>query len=147
MAAIQPHRAPIPSSPRRPMNIMTDTHLNEQPRQDSSRDSGIHLGGQPHLAGYGPSSSGYPKVVPNAAVEMRSPQLGSMRPPIRSTASQDAQMDDENEDDVEESENESITSDTNRPSKKKKGQRFFCTDWPPCALSFTRSEHLARHIR
>jgi len=34
-----------------------------------------------------------------------------------------------------------------RPSKKKKGQRFFCTEYPPCILSFTRSEHLARHIR
>ncbi|PLB53052.1 putative C2H2 transcription factor [Aspergillus steynii IBT 23096] len=33
------------------------------------------------------------------------------------------------------------------PSKKKKGQRFYCTDYPPCNLSFTRSEHLARHIR
>ncbi|KAL1973127.1 hypothetical protein VTN31DRAFT_6669 [Thermomyces dupontii] len=33
------------------------------------------------------------------------------------------------------------------PKKKKKGQRFFCTDFPPCTLSFTRSEHLARHIR
>lgn len=36
---------------------------------------------------------------------------------------------------------------TSRPSKKKKGQRFYCTDYPPCNLSFTRSEHLARHIR
>lgn len=26
-------------------------------------------------------------------------------------------------------------------------QRFYCTDYPPCSLSFTRSEHLARHIR
>ncbi|KAJ6098489.1 transcriptional regulator family: C2H2 zinc finger [Penicillium canescens] len=33
------------------------------------------------------------------------------------------------------------------PSKKRKTQRFFCTDFPPCNLSFTRSEHLARHIR
>lgn len=32
-------------------------------------------------------------------------------------------------------------------SKKKKSQRFYCTDYPPCNLSFTRSEHLARHIR
>ena len=31
--------------------------------------------------------------------------------------------------------------------RKKKGQRFFCTGYPPCNLSFTRSEHLARHIR
>ena len=58
-----------------------------------------------------------------------------------------AEADDENatEDDV--SDNESVTSDSQRPSKKKKGQRFFCTDFPPCNLSFTRSEHLARHIR
>jgi C2H2 transcription facotor len=32
-------------------------------------------------------------------------------------------------------------------NKKKKSQRFFCTEYPPCKLSFTRSEHLARHIR
>jgi C2H2 transcription facotor len=37
--------------------------------------------------------------------------------------------------------------DNTKPSKKKKGQRFFCKDFPPCELSFTRSEHLARHIR
>lgn len=45
------------------------------------------------------------------------------------------------------SDNDSVTSDSQRPSKKKKGQRFFCTEFPPCTLSFTRSEHLARHIR
>lgn len=43
--------------------------------------------------------------------------------------------------------NDSVTSESQRPSKKKKGQRFFCTEYPPCQLSFTRSEHLARHIR
>jgi len=32
-------------------------------------------------------------------------------------------------------------------NKKKKTQRFYCTEFPPCNLSFTRSEHLARHIR
>lgn len=53
--------------------------------------------------------------------------------------------DDAAEDD--ESDNDSVTSDSQRPSKKKKGQRFFCTEFPPCQLSFTRSEHLARHIR
>lgn len=56
----------------------------------------------------------------------------------------------EGEDDGQEGEDgsdgESITSES-RPSKKKKGQRFFCTEFPPCQLSFTRSEHLARHIR
>ena len=32
-------------------------------------------------------------------------------------------------------------------AKKRKGQRFYCRDYPPCDLSFTRSEHLARHVR
>lgn len=45
------------------------------------------------------------------------------------------------------SDNETESGDPGRSSKKKKGQRFFCTDFPPCNLSFTRSEHLARHIR
>ncbi|GAB7346661.1 hypothetical protein MBLNU459_g1790t1 [Dothideomycetes sp. NU459] len=64
-----------------------------------------------------------------------------------SSDSQDVEMadDDEGED---MSDDESVASDSQRPSKKKKkGQRFFCTDFPPCQLSFTRSEHLARHIR
>lgn len=47
----------------------------------------------------------------------------------------------------EEDESDEDSVDGERPSKKKKGQRFFCTDFPPCHLSFTRSEHLARHIR
>ncbi|KAL6887778.1 hypothetical protein HDV57DRAFT_376357 [Trichoderma longibrachiatum] len=45
------------------------------------------------------------------------------------------------------SDDESVNADGTRSSKKKKSQRFFCTDYPPCNLSFTRSEHLARHIR
>lgn len=45
------------------------------------------------------------------------------------------------------SDDESVNGDAKSASKKKKGQRFFCTDFPPCHLSFTRSEHLARHIR
>lgn len=32
-------------------------------------------------------------------------------------------------------------------NKKKKGQKFFCKGYGSCNLSFTRSEHLARHIR
>jgi hypothetical protein len=42
---------------------------------------------------------------------------------------------------------ESVNADGTRSGKKKKSQRFYCTDYPPCNLSFTRSEHLARHIR
>ncbi|RDW86448.1 C2H2-type zinc finger protein [Aspergillus mulundensis] len=49
--------------------------------------------------------------------------------------------------DGEGSDNGSERKEHAPPSKKKKGQRFYCTDFPPCNLSFTRSEHLARHIR
>ncbi|KAF2772554.1 hypothetical protein EJ03DRAFT_266546 [Teratosphaeria nubilosa] len=53
----------------------------------------------------------------------------------------------ENDGADDDEDNDSVTSESQRPSKKKKGQRFFCTEFPPCQLSFTRSEHLARHIR
>ncbi|KAK3724470.1 Up in starvation [Vermiconidia calcicola] len=65
-------------------------------------------------------------------------------------ALQDIEMgegDEDNGGEEDGSDNDSVTSDSQRPSKKKKGQRFFCTEFPPCQLSFTRSEHLARHIR
>ena len=65
---------------------------------------------------------------------------------IQSMESQDIDMDESDEGDGG-SDTESIDLETGRPSKKKKGQRFFCTEFPPCKLSFTRSEHLARHIR
>jgi hypothetical protein len=56
-------------------------------------------------------------------------------------------MDDDGDEEGEEgSEDDSVNDDGTR-SKKKKSQRFYCTDYPPCSLSFTRSEHLARHIR
>ncbi|KIX06906.1 uncharacterized protein Z518_04882 [Rhinocladiella mackenziei CBS 650.93] len=53
--------------------------------------------------------------------------------------------DDEN--DQHGSDNEAEPGEADSASRKKKGQRFFCTGYPPCNLSFTRSEHLARHIR
>lgn len=65
---------------------------------------------------------------------------------ISSIGSQDVDMDESDEGEGG-SDVESVDGETGRPSKKKKGQRFFCTEFPPCSLSFTRSEHLARHIR
>ena len=47
----------------------------------------------------------------------------------------------------ENSEDDNEEGDGDSTSRKRKGQRFFCTGFPPCSLSFTRSEHLARHIR
>lgn len=64
----------------------------------------------------------------------------------KSMESEDVDMD--NSDDAEDgSDEESVNADGSRTTKKKKSQRFWCTDYPPCNLSFTRSEHLARHIR
>lgn len=69
----------------------------------------------------------------------------------RSKESDDMDMDDSDVeghagDDAGGSDDESVNADGTK-SKKKKSQRFYCTDYPPCSLSFTRSEHLARHIR
>ena len=54
---------------------------------------------------------------------------------------------DDSDQDQDGSDNDTENGDADGSSRKKKGQRFFCTGYPPCNLSFTRSEHLARHIR
>ncbi|KAK4642342.1 Up in starvation [Podospora bellae-mahoneyi] len=66
----------------------------------------------------------------------------------KSRDSDDMDMDDSDGEHGEEvgSDDDSENADGTK-SKKKKSQRFYCTDYPPCNLSFTRSEHLARHIR
>lgn len=71
---------------------------------------------------------------------------GDSQHSARSRDSEDVDMDD-SEEGEEGSDDESVNADGTRSSKKKKSQRFYCTDYPPCNLSFTRSEHLARHIR
>ena len=64
----------------------------------------------------------------------------------KSKDSDEMDMDDSEGEDGHASDDEEINADGTK-SKKKKSQRFYCTDYPPCNLSFTRSEHLARHIR
>ncbi|EXJ85792.1 hypothetical protein A1O1_06160 [Capronia coronata CBS 617.96] len=59
----------------------------------------------------------------------------------------DDDHDNDNDNDQPGTDNEGEQGDPDSASRKKKGQRFFCTGYPPCNLSFTRSEHLARHIR
>ncbi|KZF21755.1 hypothetical protein L228DRAFT_239701 [Xylona heveae TC161] len=76
------------------------------------------------------------------------PSRGNSLRSTRSGGSGHPTVDPEDSDEGQDaSENESVAGDIARPAKKKKGQRFFCTEFPPCNLSFTRSEHLARHIR
>lgn len=78
------------------------------------------------------------------------PQRENSQHSRKSRESEDVDMDDsdgEGGDDGGGSDDESVNADGTRSGKKRKSQRFYCTDYPPCNLSFTRSEHLARHIR
>ena len=72
---------------------------------------------------------------------------GDSHQSLQSNGSQDVDMDESDGEGDGGSDLESVDPETGRVTKKKKGQRFWCTDFPPCNLSFTRSEHLARHIR
>lgn len=92
--------------------------------------------------------------IPEGTTEDKTPQRSSSKRSRASRAdSEDITMDDSSEEDghgKEEhpiSEGESVNADGSKSNKKKKSQRFYCTEYPPCKLSFTRSEHLARHIR
>lgn len=100
----------------------------------------------PENAATPPEAQEVQKEAPNSLKRDSSYRSADSDP---SPEAQDVDMGDGDDDNGEDdgSDNESVTSDSQRPSKKKKGQRFFCTDFPPCQLSFTRSEHLARHIR
>lgn len=117
-----------------------DPHAEDSSAKTPTRNSFISIPGQRPL----PSSP----FTPAREISKTPSQHGilSRENSHRSTQSVGS-MDIEMGDDDEGSDNDSVNSDSTRPSKKKKGQRFFCTDFPPCQLSFTRSEHLARHIR
>lgn len=100
--------------------------------------------------------SPFPQAVhiPEGTTEDKTLQRTSSKRSRGSRAdSEDINMDDNSEDEghgKEEhpmSEGESVNADGSKSNKKKKSQRFYCTEYPPCKLSFTRSEHLARHIR
>ncbi|KAK3320348.1 hypothetical protein B0T19DRAFT_286156 [Cercophora scortea] len=85
--------------------------------------------------------------VPEPAERSNVPTRENSQHSRKSKDSDDMDMDDsDGEGDDGGSDEESVNADGTK-SKKKKSQRFFCTDYPPCNLSFTRSEHLARHIR
>ncbi|KAG9246016.1 hypothetical protein BJ878DRAFT_540716 [Calycina marina] len=73
-------------------------------------------------------------------------QRGNSHHSARSRDSGDVDMDMDGSEGEDDSDEESVAADGTR-TKKKKSQRFWCTDYPPCNLNFTRSEHLARHIR
>jgi C2H2 transcription facotor len=98
-------------------------------------------------------SSPFPEAVqiPEVA-DKKLPQRENSQHSRKSRDSDEMDMDDSDAetgagDDGAGSDDESVSADGTKSGKKKKSQRFYCTDYPPCNLSFTRSEHLARHIR
>ena len=144
-----------PTTPTPGMQFAAQQPPAQQPREESASNT-------PTRTSFGASTSQNPPtdelVTPSQAQELQndtqtSLKRDSLHLSIDSEPSpekQDVDMgegDDDNAAEDDGSDNDSVTSDSQRPSKKKKGQRFFCTEFPPCQLSFTRSEHLARHIR
>jgi len=97
-------------------------------------------------------SSPFPEAVqiPETS-EKKVPQRENSQHSRKSRDSDEMDMDESDGEtgvgDDDGSDDESVNADGTRSGKKKKSQRFYCTDYPPCNLSFTRSEHLARHIR
>jgi C2H2 transcription facotor len=121
-----------------------DARIDETTAKTPTRDSFIGLAGQKPLPSspFTPSQDSGNSPQSNDAIS----KSGSKRS-SRVIEEDDLKME-EGDDVAEGSDNDDTQSENNsRPSKKKKGQRFFCTEFPPCQLSFTRSEHLARHIR
>ncbi|XWW99882.1 hypothetical protein V2A60_007896 [Cordyceps javanica] len=97
------------------------------------------------------------RVTFGASNDMHNRQHEQPQPEVANSSSTTSPNRDSMDVDMEDSDNEvgddnggsdgESLNDDGTKSKKKKSQRFYCTDYPPCNLSFTRSEHLARHIR
>lgn len=142
--------ATTPTTPRASIHPQTPLRSVEEsasstPNTPTSRDFGGINGQRPLPT----SPFSNPLSVQTQPLGTTRPGLanrGDSQQSIQSTESQDVDMNESDEGEGA-SDAESIDAETGRPSKKKKGQRFFCTEFPPCKLSFTRSEHLARHIR
>lgn len=137
-------------APSDPLVVPDDATIEEPPTSTPTRHSFGGVAGQLPLPNEPFTPPQNQELSSDAQQSLK--RDGSTRSSVSQTADggQDVEMGEGEEDDVGDddgSDNESVTSDSQRPSKKKKGQRFFCTDFPPCQLSFTRSEHLARHIR
>ncbi|KAF9871070.1 hypothetical protein CkaCkLH20_11487 [Colletotrichum karsti] len=94
-------------------------------------------------------SSPFPQAVqvPESAEKVKTPTRANSQHSRKSRDSEDIDMDESDGEGEDGSDDDSVNADGTKSNKKKKSQRFYCTDYPPCNLSFTRSEHLARHIR
>ncbi|KAH7349665.1 hypothetical protein B0T11DRAFT_133715 [Plectosphaerella cucumerina] len=144
-----------PTTPRPNTSTSAEQRPHPQPIADDLMTPTRSTFGSGALAAQKPlPSSPFPDAVqvPETADKSKVPTRENSRHSKRSRDSEDIEMDDSDGDTAggEEghgSDDDSVNGDGSRSGKKKKSQRFYCTDYPPCSLSFTRSEHLARHIR
>lgn len=138
------HQPPQPS-PAQPPDPATDDALT--PTRASFAATG--MSGQRPLP-----SSPFPEFVatiselPTVTTPQRTSSQRSRKSRRASKDSADIDIDmDESGGENAGSAGDSGSGNETSTNKKKKTQRFYCTEYPPCNLSFTRSEHLARHIR
>ncbi|CAG8952148.1 hypothetical protein HYFRA_00000887 [Hymenoscyphus fraxineus] len=137
-----------PTTPR--PNTAPSTQPVVMPRDDATTPTRANFGSLPSQRPL-PASSPFPStnsIPENEESPKQSLNRGNSQYSAKSKDSQDVEMGADSEEGEDGSDDESvINADGTKSSKKKKSQRFYCTDYPPCGLSFTRSEHLARHIR
>jgi C2H2 transcription facotor len=132
----------IPSTPRTAIFVSDSAdaeELSEDAVKTPTRDSFSGVVGQKPLPEVISES---PESRTDSKMDIVEEDDGSLSPQDTPTANDISQS----KDGKDGSGGESVEGDS-KLNKKKKSQRFFCTDYPPCKLSFTRSEHLARHIR
>ncbi|KAH6677076.1 hypothetical protein B0J14DRAFT_335149 [Halenospora varia] len=136
-----------PTTPR--PNTAPSTQPPAMHRDDATTPTRANFGAlasqRPLPASPFPSAINVPENEESAKQNLR---RGDSQYSAKSRDSEDVEMGRDSDNEGEEgSDDESVNADGTKSSKKKKSQRFYCTDYPPCSLSFTRSEHLARHIR
>ncbi|KAJ5773564.1 C2H2 transcription factor [Penicillium paradoxum] len=123
--------------------------VNNSASEDHAMDGAATPRAIPNGVPVTPDDSSTTEQIPDGASQYSRGSDASSRTTlthVRTPSMSDEPMHD-SEGEQDESDRDQDLGSNGPPSKKKKGQRFFCTDFPPCNLSFTRSEHLARHIR
>lgn len=77
----------------------------------------------------------------------KTPQRINSKRSVISRDSNEMDVDDSTTDRAKSDDTVDHSGDESKKKKQKKTTNFYCTGYPGCNLSFTRSEHLARHIR
>jgi C2H2 transcription facotor len=138
----QDHATP-PATPGQQSNglVTPETNIESQP----SSSTKVHPDTPPKSSHGMEGQRPLPQTPPTASVSpvTRTPSTvneGNTMESEEPTSPEDVES-------PEDDDQEQATTPKGTPTKKKNNQKFHCTDYPPCQLSFTRSEHLARHIR